>query len=313
MLKVKEGIVRMDDFIKSNEILTNWNLSNESIKQVYSSAWQIGDKYILKSGENINWLNNNLSVIKALSECNIPVATIVKTTDGLDYVLKDNIYYFLSEKIRGNHIANIYTDNYKTISYLIGQVIGRLHISFRECQEKIDCKDNDFYGEIIGWVSQTLRDKEVTTVPEDILNECILQLKNIYPKLPRQLIHRDIHLNNMMFEDNILTGYIDFDLSQIDARIFDLCYMVLSFLVDNIKNKDKTTKWFDILDNVVEGYSSIIQLTADEKKAMPIMMIAIEALFVAYFTNENNETYADGASEMLMWLWANKERIVSQN
>ncbi|WP_297417961.1 phosphotransferase [Clostridium sp.] len=300
----------MSDLIKNNEILINWNVSNEPIKQVYCSAWQIGNKYILKSGENLNWLKNNLSVIRALSEYNIPVATIVKTIDGLDYVLKDNTYYFLSEKIRGDHISDIYTDNYRTISYLIGQVIGRLHISFRECQEKIDCKDNNFYDEMIGWVSQTLRNKEVNTVPKDILSECISQLKDIYPKLPRQLIHRDIHLNNMMFEENILTGYIDFDLSQIDARIFDLCYMVLSFLIDNINNNDKTKKWVDIVDNVVKGYSSIIQLTVDEKKAMPIMMIAIEVLFVAYFTNENNKVCADGASEMLLWLWANKERIV---
>ena len=295
--------------MEDNQILMNWNISNEPIKQIYSSAWQIGDNYILKSGSNLKWLNNNLSIINVLSNYNIPVASIIKTIDGLDYIVKDNTYYFLSKKIKGNHITDIYTDNYKELAYLIGQVIGRLHVAFRECQEKISCYDNNFYDEITGWISQTFRDKEITSVPKDILNECILQLGEIYPRLPRQLIHRDIHLGNMLFEKNELTGYIDFDLSQINARVFDLCYMSLSFLIDNINDEIKTTKWLEILHNIVEGYSSIIPLVCDEKKSIPIIMVAIEMLFVAYFANKNDKSSADGAAEMAIWVWENKERI----
>ena len=106
---------------------------------------------------------------------------------------------------------------------MIGKVIARLHNAFRICQDKISVYDNNFYKEIDGWVSQTFRDKNITSVPTEILEECVSKLKNIYPKLPRQLIHRDTHMENMLFENNILTGYIDFDLSQINARIFDLC------------------------------------------------------------------------------------------
>jgi hypothetical protein len=38
----------------------------------------------------------------------------------------------------------------------------------------------------------------------------------------------------LLVEDNVLTGCIDFDLSQINARIFDVCYMTSGFLIDNI-------------------------------------------------------------------------------
>jgi Ser/Thr protein kinase RdoA (MazF antagonist) len=296
--------------MEDNQILMNWNISNEPIKQIYSSAWQIGDNYILKSGSNLKWLNNNISIINALSSYNIPIALIIKTIDGSDYIIKNNTYYFLSKKIKGNHIDDIYTDNYKELSYLVGQVIGRLHIAFRKCQEEISCYDKNFYAEITGWVSQTFRDKEITSVPKDILNECILQLGEIYPRLPRQLIHRDIHLGNMLFEKNELTGYIDFDLSQINARVFDLCYMSLGFLIDNINNEIKTTKWFEILHNIAEGYNSIIPLTYDEKKSIPIIMVTIELLFVAYFANKNDKSRADGAAEMAIWIWENKERII---
>lgn len=300
----------MKDFIEDNKILTNWGILNGSVKQIYSSAWEIGDNYILKTGTNFAWLNSNLSLIKVLGDYHIPVATIIKTIDGADYITKDNTYYFLSKKIKGEHIKDIYGEEYKELSLLIGQVISRLHIGFQKCQEVLPCRDNNFYGEITGWVLNTIKDKEVNSIPKHILNECISELEAVYSKLPRQLIHRDIHLNNMLFENKVLTGYIDFDLSQIDARIFDLCYMPLSFLIDNINDDSKTAKWFEILHNIVEGYNMNIPLTQEEKKAIPIIMMAIEVLFVAYFTNENNKDCADGAAEILVWLWGHKEKII---
>lgn len=299
----------MKTFIEDNKILANWGISNESVKQIYSSAWDIGGRYILKTGTNFAWLNSNLSLIKVLAAHDVPVASLIKTIDGTDYITRDNAYYFLSKKIKGEHINNIYGENYKELSLLIGKVISELHIGFQKCQKILPCRENNFYDEITGWVLNTIKEKEVNTIPQNILNECISVLEDIYPKLPRQLIHRDIHLNNMLFENKVLTGYIDFDLSQIDARIFDLCYMALGLLIDNINDDNKTVKWFEIVKNIVEGYSENIPLIMEEKKAIPIIMIAIETLFVAYFSNENNMVCADGAAEMAVWLWMNKEKI----
>jgi Putative homoserine kinase type II (protein kinase fold) len=293
-----------------NQILyKHWDIQNEVIKQIYNSAWQIGDSYILKTGNKIGWLNSNISVIRALAEHNVPVAEIVKTINGSDYVLEDDNYFLLSKRIEGEHITDIYTDNYKELGHTIGEVIGRLHTAFLKCQEEISCYDNNFYNEITGWVMQTFHDKNIIKIPCNMLEECISQLEDIYPKLPRQLIHRDIHLGNMLFQNNLLSGYIDFDLSQINARIFDLCYMSLSLLVGNLRDKSKTLKWFEIVDTIVAGYNSINTLTVDEKKAVPVMMIAIEMLFVAYFANNDDKVHSDEAAEMLIWLNENKDKI----
>ncbi|GFZ29997.1 hypothetical protein CSC2_05230 [Clostridium zeae] len=295
-----------------NRILDKWDISNEPIKQIYSSAWQIGDKYVLKTGKDINNLHSNLLIIKALSEQNIPVATVIKTMDGLDYIVEDNSYFFISKKIDGEHLTDIYNSNYPELAYLIGQVIGKLHVAFRECQEDIYCYDNNFYDEIVGWVCQTFKNKDITLIPDNILKQCVSELKDVYPNLPRQLIHRDIHPGNMLFQNNNLTGYIDFDLSEINARVFDICYMSLSFLIDNTDDKQKTKKWFEILNNVVNGYNSVTPLSSEEKKAMPVMMLAIEMLFVAYFVNNDNTEAAEGSAKILLWLWENKEQISSQ-
>lgn len=295
-----------------NQVLERWNLSNEPIKQIYSSAWQIGDKYILKTGKNIDEMHRNLLMINTLSEQDIPVATVIKTMDGLQYIVEDNAYFFISKKIDGEHLTDIYQQNHSELAYLIGQVIGTLHIAFKACEDKISCYDNNFYDEIVGWVYKTFEDKNITLIPEDILKHCVSELKEVYPNLTRQLIHRDIHPGNMLFKNNRLTGYIDFDLSQINARIFDLCYMSLSFLIDNTEDSQKTTKWFEILNKIVKGYNSITPLSSDEKKAIPVMMVTIEMLFVAYFANNNDTASTKGAAKTLLWLWENKEKVSFQ-
>jgi Ser/Thr protein kinase RdoA (MazF antagonist) len=305
----RTNLIETEKLIELNKALQHWNISSENIKQIYSSAWQIGDKYILKTGNNIDNLINNLTIIKALSEQKIPVAEIIQTAKGEDYILDGNTYFFLSKRIAGEHIADIYADDYQEMAYIIGRILGKLHLSFRVCQDKISFYDNNFYEEINGWVLQTLQHKNISYVPEALLKECVSKLENLYPKLPRQLIHRDIHLGNMLFKDNTLTGYIDFDLSQINARIFDLCYMLLGFLIDNTENEDKTTKWFEILHRLVSGYSSILQLTVEEKAAVPIIMLSIELLFVAYFESMDDSTRAAGSAKILIWLWKNQEKL----
>lgn len=62
-----------------NNILENWSLSNQPVKQIYSSCWQIGDSYILKTGTDQKQLESNLRIIQLLAEQNIPVATVIPT------------------------------------------------------------------------------------------------------------------------------------------------------------------------------------------------------------------------------------------
>lgn len=256
----------------------------------------------------------NIKVIRALSQYNIPVADIIKTVDGLDYVLDEENHYFLTKRIRGKHIVDIFAGDYIKQTYEIGIIIAKLHTAYKACQDEICCYDNNFYNEMTGWVIEIYRDKMITSVSDDILRDCITELESNYPKLERQLIHRDIHLGNLLFENKELTGYIDFDLCQIDARNFDICYMALSFLIGNVKDNDKTEIWLKIwlkiLQQLISGYDSLIPLTHIEKSAIWNMMIAIEILFVAYFTNENNLENATGASEMLRWIWSNKSRMM---
>lgn len=299
----------MGKLMTLNNILENWNLSRQPVRQIYKSCWQVGDSYILKTGTDLQQLERNLNMILLLSEQKLPVATVLPARSGKAYIIEKNSYYFVSRKLNGEHITDIYAGDYEETAYLLGTVTAGLHAAFRECQEKLPCYSNNFYEEMNGWVRQTLQNNNRDNGTIQILEECSNLLSELYPQLPRQLIHRDLHLGNLLLEGSRLTGYIDFDLSQINARIFDLCYLSLSFLVGRTEDRAAAEKWFVILRKLIEGYQTKFLLTEVEKAAIPVMMAAIELLFVAYFLKENQVKLAEGSEKLLLWIWEHREEL----
>lgn len=68
------------------------------------------------------------------------------------------------------------------------------------------------------------------------LSQCVV-------KLPRQIIYRDVLGENMIFSNEKLVRYICFDLSQINARIYNVCHLCTDTLVKVFDNMDKRTIW----------------------------------------------------------------------
>ena len=111
----------------------------------------------------------------------------------------------------------------------------------------------------------------------------VCALEKNYDKLPMQLIHRDVHFGNFLFYQGEFSGYIDFDLSQKNIRIFDICYFLLGLLCEEEKRKISFEEWLEISKQVFVGYSEHITLCREELQAVPYVMEAIELLFGAWF------------------------------
>ncbi len=120
-------------------------------------------------------------------------------------------------------------------------------------------------------------------------------LDNVYDDLPKQLIHRDVHFGNFLFFEGNLSGYIDFDLSQRNIRIFDICYFLTGLLAEETEAAFPPNKWIENVKSVVAGYESITKLSAKEKTAIPCVMECIEILCAAYFISIKDQKYADDA------------------
>lgn len=136
------------------------------------------------------------------------------------------------------------------------------------------------------------------------------RLEKLYDKLPVQLIHRDVHLGNFLFDNGIFSGYIDFDLSQRNIRIFDLCYFMLGLLSEEEVLDFSEEQWFDTLTHFFAGYEQEHKLLPEEKQAVPYVMEAIELLFVTWFMEQNDIKCAEDAMKIYKFVEKNEERIL---
>lgn len=87
-------------------ILQCWNLSGTA-EQIYSTAWQVNDKYVLKRYEDLETLKKNAEMLTVLHEMGIPVAEIIPVPSGDPYACCDERYYMLSKKLPGNNETDI--------------------------------------------------------------------------------------------------------------------------------------------------------------------------------------------------------------
>lgn len=137
----------------------------------------------------------------------------------------------------------------------------------------------------------------------------VSKLESIYDQLPVQLIHRDVHFGNFLFDQGRFSGYIDFDLSQRNICIFDLCYFLLGLLSEEEKLEITKEQWFDFGIKVFAGYERKLPLSEIEKQAIPYVMECIELLFVAYFEGQNDVLCAEDAFRIFEFVRENEDRI----
>lgn len=307
IIKYKRGYENMKDTVKA--LLKNWNLDNKAIKQIYDTTWQIGDDYVLKTYTDLEMLKRNLTTVYTLNRMSIPVGSTVKTANGEDFVIYNGVCYFLSKKLKGSNLVKI--SNTETYGLMLGKIIADLHLAFQKCEKEMDFWSNSFLDEMNGWVKENFANKNWGMISKEEYENVISNLEKYYNSLPVQLIHRDVHFGNFLFDKGQFSGYIDFDLSQRNIRIFDLCYFMLGVLSEKEKFEITTDKWFDLLKFVFTGYNNVISLTDEEKQVVPYVMECIELLFVSYFYSVDDTILAKNAFDIYSFIKENQRKITA--
>ena len=132
----------------------------------------------------------------------------------------------------------------------------------------------------------------------------------VFDKLPKQLIHRDPNPSNILFSNGEVSGFIDFDLSERNLRLWDPCYCATGILSEWRGVENIYEKWIDIFYGIIRGYDSVSTLTQEEKDSIYNVICSIEMICAAYF--ESIDEYKELAKtnrEMFAYVVENKERI----
>lgn len=278
------------------ELLPVWGMENGKIVQIYPSAWEIDGTYVMKRYDDRKQMERNLQLSSILTGCDIPVAQIVLTKNGEKYAAHQDAYFFLSKKLQGSNISDCKD---QAMAYQMGRAIARLHGAFLQCEKELEFWDNSLLLEMKGWVQETFTWQKWQILRQDEYAQAVRALEAVYDDLPKQLIHRDVHYGNFLFFDGALSGYIDFDLSQRNIRIFDICYFLTGLLSEETEDAFTKEEWLAHVKAVTAGYESISLLSAMEKKAVPCVMACIEMLCAAYFIRVKDTKCADDACNIL--------------
>ena len=178
------------------EINVYWGIEGE-LAATTPTTWEVGEKYILKNVYTQNSALNNIRLTAALRAHDVPVPHIVKTKDGRDFIVTEEGCYLLMEKLAGSHIKEVFEQDYAAIAYESGIVIGKIHSALMTVTEK-QTGNTPFYEELQGWIGNCLSYSSLLTKEE--WSRPIEALCSIYPNLPKQQIHRDLHYGNLLFE-----------------------------------------------------------------------------------------------------------------
>ena len=102
------------------------------------------------------------------------------------------------------------------------------------------------------------------------LNVCLKDIKNQWPKkLPSGIIHGDLFIDNIFFNKNKFSGFIDFYFSSNDYLMYEIAICINALCFD--KKKISFVLNHRKVKNLIDGYETIRPFTKKEKDALNIL------------------------------------------
>ncbi len=266
----------------ANAIELNYGLKISSIKKKKSTNpvfFVESDKniFILKSIVSPEKLPSILQASIELEAIHVDSPRPILTSGReLHFKFMDR-YYYLYKHIRGQTIS---IKQSAEMLETYGNFLARFHLAVKDIKEGLKVSYN-FYDMVLAEL-QELK----TNFNDNILIKTekeISTLSEKFSKLDLQMIHRDYHYGNVLFEGNSITGVLDLDSCIIGCNIYDIAYFLAELLVHN-----KNTDLIKSQTKFLFGYEKEIKLDEEEKKLIIVMMLIVHIDF-AYWFWENND------------------------
>lgn len=271
-----------------------------------------GARYALKRKTVRRTLEQEYALLETLAAQGVPVAVPVRTRSGETCVQVGDERFTLSPHLPGAVYSDHYAPGAVDRARQFGVAIARLHAALLRCDSLVMAEEMDLPGDIARCspaVAAIWPDNRPSF--ESIRSELETGLADTFPGLPKQLIHRDAHPGNMLFHDgqrrytSPFTGWLDFEIMLRGPRLFDLGYCSTSLLVSGLDDPAKRSTWFSLLSALVAGYETVSPLTTVERQSLRCILLSIEVIFIAFFTQIKHSAGVALNIEGLAWLYEN--------
>lgn len=292
--------------------LCAWGLQNESVTGIYyantgyrsDNALYIGGGYVLKCSKSLGLMHRQVRLMKALSAHGLG-APVIPAQDGREIVTEGDTDMILMPRLSGAPANAVGMMKEPETARAVGEGLARLHAALRECDSAL-CEEEDLVKTLREWAIPAAA-KEIG-LDETWTREYLSAFSALYPHLPVQIVHRDPNPDNMLMENGRVAAFLDLDLSRILPRIFDLAYASTGILVDAFGSlaPEERLAYFDAAKQIWQGYDEAAPLCDAERRALPLMVVAIELICIAAFA---------GTEKLRPMLEENKQmfRLISEH
>lgn len=282
------------------KLLSNWNIDQADIKPAYQPnnsllsehVWVIDENYYLKLFSSYDALQKERTLAKQTGR----KQNILPSCSGDDYIESQGNYFMMFYKIEGTPILSSDMLNHTEQGRYIGEIIGQITRQLQPITG--DFKENNLLQTVTEWaLPQASQQLNLST---DWIESFKNQIAVLFPELPRQVIHRDLNGGNLLIQEGEFTP-IDFELAEINFRIYDPCYFLTSVLSEQFGVNNSS--WLALVKEVFTGYDQVVKLTTQEKAAIPYVMLSNQLICVAYFSEyEKHSQFLKTNKEMTQWL-----------
>jgi len=305
-------------------MLKNWDIEcggltddfkDLSLDSSSNYTFNIGNKYIFKTGINFNWVNTHIELTSRLHSLGLEIPYPIRTISDTNYIIEGDRYFTLLKRVQGDLLFDTLgsKNNYYELGRDLGECIGKLHLALNTIDDVSLVSKSDFEDNVLGWAlpegkrlidqwSLGLEDQFFINIENEVsLNSSLL---------PRQIIHRDPNPSNIIVRENSIVGFIDFEIAEYNVRIFDLCYMATGILSILNDTSSAIEKWSEALGGILVGYDRLCPLEEVEKSMVEVVIYSIQLIFLSYLGDKEEYSRSSKQNrEMLYELWKNREWI----
>lgn len=220
---------------KAKIILRHWGLQDLEITDLYyegsgnrsERTYAVGSDWILKFNADSGKMQKQLELSRLLATAGIAVASVVPTMDGREWVQEEGVSVWLTRRLMGQPLRakDFFHEKGLLLAERMGEQIGRLHQAMEHMEADVD--EVDLFAAVRDWALPTAQ----PMLRLSMENACgyLAEFAALQDQLPRQLIHRDLNPGNMLQTEKGW-GFLDFELSERNLRIYDPCYAATAIL-----------------------------------------------------------------------------------
>ncbi|QOK30101.1 phosphotransferase (plasmid) [Cytobacillus oceanisediminis] len=299
------------ELLDIKNISSSWGIEISNFKKLSERATLVfttdEEKFIIKRKDNLEHFNSELKLIGLLRSKNFFTQFPLYNKQGELSVPYQNSNFAIYNYLEGSTFGAEESLLNPKIPNLLGETIANLNKIMASADFLREFPSKDLYQLVYGFAVKEIIKVDPSEELQNVYQQVEEEIKNLVNILPKQLIHRDAHIHNIIFDNNSLSGVIDYEIVEVNVNIFDICYCSTSILSEVFTNEKLRGMWINFVANLVCTYNQVNPLSDSEKGSIWHVMLCIQSIFMAYFSS-NEDIYKINKA-MFQWIYENRNNL----